>query len=91
MTIKLAPVALGLAALAAPAQAAGPSAEDLAMAAALMAGSAVVDAVAQSAKLSPLAVVTDVAVPEPQTWAMMILGFGTIGAIIRRRRAVLAN
>ncbi len=89
MTIKLAPVALGLAALAAPAQAAAPSAEDLAMAAALMAGSAVVDAVAQSAKLSPLAVVPEV--PEPQTWAMMILGFGTIGAIIRRRRAVLAN
>ena len=25
-------------------------------------------------------------VPEPATWAMMILGFGAIGAVIRRRR-----
>ncbi|WP_430423584.1 collagen-binding domain-containing protein [Phenylobacterium sp.] len=29
-------------------------------------------------------------VPEPATWAMMILGFGAIGAVIRRRRAALA-
>lgn len=28
------------------------------------------------------------AVPEPATWAIMILGFGTAGAAIRRRRAV---
>lgn len=28
------------------------------------------------------------AVPEPQTWAMMILGFGAIGGAMRRRRAV---
>ncbi|WP_397402290.1 PEPxxWA-CTERM sorting domain-containing protein [Phenylobacterium sp.] len=26
-------------------------------------------------------------VPEPQTWAMMILGFGAVGYLIRRRRA----
>lgn len=26
------------------------------------------------------------AVPEPSTWAMMILGFGAIGAVLRRRR-----
>lgn len=26
------------------------------------------------------------AVPEPQTWAMMILGFGLIGVVLRRRR-----
>ena len=27
------------------------------------------------------------AVPEPATWAMMILGFGVAGAVLRRRRA----
>jgi len=26
------------------------------------------------------------AVPEPATWAMMILGFGAVGSVIRRRR-----
>ena len=26
------------------------------------------------------------AVPEPTTWALMILGFGTVGAMLRRRR-----
>lgn len=30
------------------------------------------------------------AVPEPATWAMMILGFGAIGAVVRRRRALTA-
>lgn len=30
------------------------------------------------------------AVPEPGTWALMILGFGTIGAVLRRRRAAAA-
>ena len=29
------------------------------------------------------------AVPEPATWAMMIMGFGAVGALIRRRRHVL--
>ncbi len=31
------------------------------------------------------------AVPEPATWAMMLLGFGAIGAGLRRRRPVLAH
>ena len=30
------------------------------------------------------------AVPEPATWAMMLLGFGVVGTSIRRRRKVLA-
>jgi hypothetical protein len=30
------------------------------------------------------------AVPEPTTWALMILGFGAAGAIVRRRRGALA-
>jgi len=31
------------------------------------------------------------AVPEPATWAMMIMGFGTIGALLRRRQYALAR
>ena len=30
------------------------------------------------------------AVPEPATWAMMIMGFGLVGSAMRRRNAVLA-
>jgi hypothetical protein len=30
------------------------------------------------------------AVPEPAAWALMIVGFGSAGAMLRRRRAVLA-
>jgi hypothetical protein len=37
-----------------------------------------------------LAAVTGGGVPEPATWAMMILGFGFAGAALRRRRAALA-
>ena len=29
-------------------------------------------------------------VPEPATWAMMILGFGGVGAMMRRRRYAVA-
>ncbi|WP_276321474.1 PEPxxWA-CTERM sorting domain-containing protein [Qipengyuania sediminis] len=30
-------------------------------------------------------------IPEPSTWAMLILGFGVLGGLMRRtRRAVLA-
>lgn len=31
-----------------------------------------------------------IAVPEPATWAMMIIGFGAAGAMLRRRRTALA-
>jgi hypothetical protein len=30
---------------------------------------------------------TPVVVPEPASWALMILGFGSVGALLRRRRA----
>jgi hypothetical protein len=32
----------------------------------------------------------DAAIPEPRTWALMILGFGATGAMIRRRRLAAA-
>lgn len=39
---------------------------------------------------SPLQGIADsVAVPEPTTWALMILGFGAVGAMLRRRRGAL--
>lgn len=44
--------------------------------------------------LPPIALLDGVsltAVPEPTTWAMMLLGFGGIGAMIRRRRQTLAT
>jgi hypothetical protein len=34
---------------------------------------------------------TQTAVPEPATWAMMLLGFGGIGIAMRRRRRTLAK
>lgn len=30
------------------------------------------------------------AVPEPATWALLIMGFGTAGAMLRRRRLAIA-
>lgn len=39
-----------------------------------------------SLSISPLAA----AVPEPATWAMMILGFGLVGGALRRRRSTVA-
>ena len=29
-------------------------------------------------------------VPEPATWAMMLLGFGVLGGVARKRRALAA-
>ena len=37
-------------------------------------------------KISSIKVTTP-AVPEPATWAMLMLGFGAIGASLRRRKA----
>jgi len=34
--------------------------------------------------------VVDTAVPEPAAWALMILGFGGVGGLMRRRRTALA-
>lgn len=36
---------------------------------------------------APFPPLTPGAVPEPSTWAMMIAGFGAVGAVLRRRRA----
>ena len=41
--------------------------------------------------LAPPSFATEiVAVPEPASWALMILGFGAIGAVLRRRRIIAA-
>lgn len=37
------------------------------------------------------ATLTGGGVPEPATWAMMIIGFGAIGAVLRRRRGQMAT
>ena len=41
-----------------------------------------------SFEFDSLAGTIQAAVPEPSTWLMMILGFGGVGALIRRRRAM---
>jgi hypothetical protein len=46
------------------------------------------------AGLPPIAVLDSVSlagVPEPATWAMMLIGFGGIGALVRRRRQALVT
>ncbi len=45
-------------------------------------------ALGQQVGANALASLTFHAVPEPSTWAMLILGFGAIGALMRRRRAL---
>jgi len=42
--------------------------------------------IAETIEVHPLAVV-----PEPTSWALMIGGFGAVGAVLRRRRAVAAG
>jgi hypothetical protein len=44
-----------------------------------------IDNLSFTATLAPVAG----AVPEPSTWALMLLGFGAVGASLRRKRAVL--
>jgi PEP-CTERM motif len=39
--------------------------------------------------LSNAALYSTGAIPEPATWAMMILGFGAVGSLLRRRRLAL--
>lgn len=45
-------------------------------------------ALGQQVGANAMASITFDAVPEPSTWAMMILGFGAAGAMMRRRRAL---
>lgn len=40
---------------------------------------------------APIGGGTLIAVPEPATWAIMIVGFGGVGALIRRRRTMAAT
>lgn len=44
----------------------------------------------ENVKLDNVLLDSTAAVPEPATWAMMILGFGAAGTMMRRRRAALA-
>jgi choice-of-anchor A domain-containing protein len=38
----------------------------------------------------PLANTVQNAIPEPETWALMIFGFGAVGAVARRRRRIIS-
>jgi len=44
----------------------------------------------ETARLDNVSMSGPTAVPEPATWAMMILGFGATGVLMRRRRAAFA-
>lgn len=43
-----------------------------------------------SLEISDIAALTGIVVPEPTAWSMMILGFGGVGALARRRRLTAA-
>ncbi|QKS01942.1 choice-of-anchor C family protein [Sphingomonas sp. CL5.1] len=49
------------------------------------------DAGAYGAALDNVSLLTGGGVPEPATWGLMILGFGGIGAVMRRRRDARAS
>lgn len=38
-------------------------------------------------KVNSMALASPIAAPEPQTWSLMLLGFGGLGAVMRRHRA----
>ncbi|MFN3590814.1 MAG: PEPxxWA-CTERM sorting domain-containing protein [Thermaurantiacus sp.] len=90
---KTATIAAVAVALAAPAHAAQASAEEAAAAAVVALGAAALGTIADSADqavIAPLTAVVIPTVPEPQTWGMMIIGFGFVGFMVRRRRAAPA-
>ena len=51
---------------------------------------AVLDGVTKNAYLGSFDITAVSAVPEPATWAMLLLGFGGIGVMLRGRRKALA-
>lgn len=44
----------------------------------------------ETARLDNVAMAANAGVPEPATWALMIMGFGGAGAALRRRRVAVA-
>ncbi len=52
---------------------------------------AVLDGVTKNAYLGSFDITAVSAVPEPATWAMLLLGFGGIGVMLRGRRKALAS
>lgn len=46
-----------------------------------------IDGIAETVNFAP----SVAGVPEPATWALMLFGFGSLGAVLRRRRGVLAT
>jgi hypothetical protein len=94
MRLKMISAAVGAMMFAGSAFAAPPAADEAAAALVLALGAAAIDKVVQSADVEALALFqVSVAppVPEPHSWAMMILGFGLVGALVRRQRPAAAH